>query len=163
MKQQPIVGSILHGFHKHPAYGAWKAFSQRCHNPNNPSYKNYGGRGIQVCRQWSRDPKAFVEWALANGYRKGLTIDRIDNDGDYSPSNCRWVTRTVQARNSRRLSANNTSGYRGVSQRGNRWLTQIKVDYKNIFLGSFASPKEAAHAYDSYVIRHGLEHTRNFS
>lgn len=152
-----------HGFCQRPVYRVWQDLNKRCGNPNSPNYKYYGGRGISVCKAW-RDAETFIRWAMANGYADTLTLDRVDNDGNYTPSNCRWTTRTVQSRNSRRLRSSNTSGYRGVSFDASRqrWQAKIKVDYKTLYLGRFDSPKEAAHAYDAYVIAHGLEHTLNF-
>lgn len=80
-------------------HGVWNNMKQRCTNENLPDYARYGGRGISVCDEWADSYEVFKKWALANGYCEGLTIDRIDNDGDYTPVNCRWVTNYVQARN----------------------------------------------------------------
>lgn len=73
----------------------------RCYNERCKSYGNYGGRGIRICDEWLEDAESFVEWALKNGYEDGLSIDRIDNDGDYDPGNCRWVTAAENNQNRR--------------------------------------------------------------
>lgn len=73
---------------------------QRCNNPNDRGYANYGGRGIALCSEWN-DYRAFEEWAMNNGYSKELELDRIDNDKGYSPDNCRWVKRIVNNHNRR--------------------------------------------------------------
>lgn len=73
----------------------------RCYNPNCPSYKDYGGRGISICDEWMENVDRFVEWSVANGYKRGLAIDRIDNDGNYSPDNCRWSTPAENNQNRR--------------------------------------------------------------
>lgn len=84
-----------------PLYRVWNSMKARCTVETCDMYHNYGGRGIGICVEWAEDPAAFVCWALAAGYRSGLSIDRIDNDADYSPDNCRWVSQTEQCRNKR--------------------------------------------------------------
>lgn len=87
----------------------WNDMKQRCGNPNNPVFNNYGGRGIKVCDEWLNNFEAFFDWAIATGYkpdakRGECTLDRIDNDGDYEPFNCRWVDMKVQSNNRRQRS-----------------------------------------------------------
>ena len=78
----------------------WRGMRYRCNNPTNPAYKWYGARGIKICSDWF-DFGKFVLWAYTNGYSDELTLDRIDNDGDYTPDNCRWATRKQQGSNKR--------------------------------------------------------------
>jgi len=158
-------GSTTHGKHKSRIYQCYHDMKNRCYNKKSEVYKYYGGRGIKVCKKWTNNFEAFEKWALKNNYTDDLTIDRKDNDGNYKPRNCRWTTRTIQSRNTRKLSVNNKSGYRGVSisKKGKKWIAQIKINNKTIRIGGFNKKKKAAKAYDNYIIKHNLEHTKNFN
>lgn len=95
------TGSIKHGQSKTALYNVWNAIISRCENPNSGSYHRYGDRGITMCREWREDYIEFHDWAMANGYKAGLTVERKNNDLGYSPENCVLATRTTQARNRR--------------------------------------------------------------
>ena len=147
-----------HGFGYTRIYKIWGDFKNRVLNPKNKSYNDYGGRGITICDEWKNDFKSFYDWAMSNGYSDELSIDRIDNDGNYEPSNCRWTTRTIQSRN-QRIPKNNTSGYKGVSfsKNSNLYRVRIFVNKKTINLGYFKTAVEGAIAYNNYIIENNLE------
>ncbi len=82
-------------------YRIWLNMKTRCNNPRVKDYKNYGGRGIKICDEWQHSYQSFCDWATLHGYLENLTIDRINNDGNYEPSNCRWATYKEQRHNQR--------------------------------------------------------------
>lgn len=95
-----IKRCTTHGDSGKRLYAIWRGIKNRCLNPNENCYPSYGGRGISICPEWM-DYSIFKEWALNNGYQEDLTIDRIDVNGNYTPSNCRWIPFILQARNKR--------------------------------------------------------------
>lgn len=107
-------------------YSVWRAMHSRCENSHSKDYKRYGARGIRVCEEWE-DYDQFYWWAIWSGYRDGLSIDRINNDGNYEPSNCRWVDVTEQSRNRR---SNRHITYQGEKRCISEWaeLTGIHKD-----------------------------------
>lgn len=118
-----------HGWSRKPLYYVWKSMKARCSNKNLPSYKNYGGRGITVCEEWADDFELFKEWAFSSGYKEGLSIDRIDNNGNYEPKNCKWSD-AVEQQNNRRSVVNVT--YNGVTQSIAKWAREIGVSEATI-------------------------------
>lgn len=153
-------------YYNHRLHEIYKTMVQRTTNANRSNASEYYiDKGITVCSEWLEDRETFFKWAQENGYEETLTLDRVEGDKGYSPENCRWATRTTQARNTRLIQKNNTSGFRGVSLTKDKakWRARITVDSKEILLGTFDTPLEAALDYDNYVLSNNLEHTRNFA
>ena len=152
LKTHGLIGTRL--------YRIWINIKTRTLNPKTRQFNDYGGRGITICDEWKNDFMPFYNWAMSKGYEenKGLSIDRIDNDGNYCPENCRWTTRIVQGRN-QRVYKNNTSGYKGVRfiKDRNKYGSYINVNKKGVFLGYFKTAVEGAIAYNNYIIENNLE------
>ena len=154
---------IIHNLSGHRLYSTWKNMIYRCEDVNNVNFKHYGERGISVCEEW-HNVENFIE-DMYPTYIDGLTLDRIDVNGNYCKDNCRWVNQSTQNRNTRKLYSHNKSGYRGVSfnKRTNKYVAQVHIKNYPIQLGYFINAIEAAKARDKYVIDNNLEHTLNFS
>lgn len=122
----------------------WSGMKQRCLNPNSTGYHNYGGRGVSVCESWTNDFQSFARWAMLNGYRNTLQIDRIDNDGSYAPDNCQFVTHRQNCSNKR-----NNNEIVGVfwDKERKKWKAEIRHQKKRYSLGRYDDKEIAAFAY----------------
>ncbi|MFA7287301.1 MAG: hypothetical protein WC055_00330 [Melioribacteraceae bacterium] len=164
-RERAAESNSTHGLYRHPLYNIWGLMMGRCYNKNGVQYKDWGGRGIIVCDEWKYNPELFIEWCLENGWVQGLEIDRENNDGNYEPNNCRFVTSQINIINMRLIQSNNTSGYRGVyyNKRKRSYCCQIGYNKKYILSESgFKTPEQAAKARDIFIIKNDLPHKLNF-
>ena len=114
-----------HGMCNTKIYKVWSSMKQRCLNLNDKAYKNYGGRGITFCREWE-DFEPFYEWAINNGYQEGLTLERIDNNGNYCSQNCMWITKSKQSSNTRNCVK---LTYNGKTKIMTEWADELDIPY----------------------------------
>lgn len=129
--------NTTHGLTYTILYRIWRGIISRCNIPSASGYENYGGRGITVCEEWHNDFQAFYEWAYANGYKEEIlpngrskwTIDRIDVNGNYEPSNCRWITVQGQSNNRR---SNYPIEYNGRTQTIAEWAKELGINYHTL-------------------------------
>lgn len=130
-----------------PLYGVWNTMKQRCYNPNNHKYKNYGERGIAVCSDWKNNFWSFYHWAISNGYQRGLTLDRINVNGNYEPSNCRWVNQKIQQNNRRN---NYITNGKTIAE----WADKSEFSYTTIRkrIESGMTPEEALSTPDRHFV-----------
>ena len=139
---------------RHPLWSTWQNMKQRCTNPNNKDYKYYGARGITVCDQWQAIDGLIA--SMGDRPTQAHTLERVDNDGHYSPENCVWATRETQARN-QRVARNNKSGLSGVCQRHTgKWRAYFLINGKHTDLGTFDALLDAAAARKSAEARYWL-------
>ena len=148
-----------HGLESNKFYSTYNAMWARCFNPKNKAYKYYGGRGITICEEWL-DITNFIAWVESTHPNiEGVSLDRIDVDGNYEPNNCRWADASTQALN-KRMMKSNTSGYVGVhwDKSKDKWVASIRINNKPIKIGTFLTKEEAVLARDNYIIQNNLPH-----
>lgn len=124
-KERASEANKTHGQTKTRLYRIYAGMKSRCYNPNEPAYKNYGGRGITICPEWQMF-EPFKKWAMLHGYDDNLSIDRIDNNKGYSPENCRWTDRKTQNNNQR---SNRLISYKGKTQTMKQWSEEYDINY----------------------------------
>lgn len=134
-------------------YWAWKSMKQRCLNPKCRAYRNYGARGIGVCDEWM-EFEPFCEWALNNGWEKGRDLDRVDNDGDYEPSNCRWTTRRENVNNRRNTTMLTVDG---VTRPGTEWARMLGIPTGTVKAWAITHSKGYAEAMIADVMENGYK------
>jgi len=114
------------GLRHHPLYNVWANIKQRCLNKKQPKYNDYGGRGIKICKEWENSFECFYNWCLNNSWGKGLEIDRVNNNGDYEPNNCRFVSRSINMNNTR---ANTIIEYNNEIKTLAEWAEKLNIPY----------------------------------
>lgn len=151
----------IHGLSNTRTYRIWKTMNSRCKNPKATHYDKYGGRGISVCDRWDiKKGGSFLNFLEDMGECPDeLTLERVDNDGNYTKENCKWVKRHINCQN-RRIFKNNSSGKSGVKwhKHSRKWLAFISVDKKEIDLGSYFLFTQALTARQIGEIKYGYKH-----
>ncbi len=138
------------GVSKLPEYQIWASMKDRCNNPNSQVYFKYGARGIKVCDRWLQGFENFYK-DMGDKPTPQHSIDRKDNDGDYTTKNCRWATKTEQSIN--RNTKPGISGYRGVLKNGKKWSPHIALHCKTYTFGSYNTPEEAAYVREQVALQ----------
>jgi hypothetical protein len=155
--QREIVTIVkrTHGKSSTRLHRIWSAMRARCHNKNSHEYFRYGGRGISVCEEWRNSFEAFYDWSMRNGYADNLSIDRINNDGNYEPSNCRWATNRVQASNKR---TTRLIEYKGEKKMLMDWAETLKLNYHTLASRLYSGRWTIEEAFSTPKLSSGKPH-----
>lgn len=126
-KETRFLNNKKHGLSKHPLYKTWHNIRARCKNPNATKYNLYGGKGIKICYEWDNSFKNFYDWSIKNGWEKGLTIERKDNNKNYEPNNCKWANYKEQNNNT---SQNHKLTFKGKTMNIVQWAEYLNISQK---------------------------------
>lgn len=152
--QRDIVSKIAtkHGMHNSREMNSWKSMIQRCTNPNCTTYEDYGGRGISICKRWKKFENFYEDMGERPLYH---SLERIDNNGDYGPDNCKWATQSEQSRN-QRIRTSNTSGITGINwdKVRKKWQSRFFINNTSVYLGRFESMEDAIKAIEEAEIKY---------
>jgi hypothetical protein len=153
-KEMATKANTIHGLSETSLFKIWSGIKGRCFNLRAKSYKYYGGRGITLCDEWL-EFLPFYEWAMIHGYQKRLTIERVDNDGNYCPGNCVFATWVEQAHN-QGVRKDNRTGHAGIhwNRKCKKYVVYINNNLKRIHLGSFVNIQDAATARKAAEIKY---------
>jgi hypothetical protein len=139
-------------------HNIWKNMKARCYNKHNPSYKDYGAKGVVICEEWLNNYSNFKAWADSHNYSDKLSIDRIDPAGNYEPSNCRWANNSTQTANQRpRIKSNGLCT--GIHPHNRKFKVMITVEGEINYLGLFDTLEEAVTTRNTFIINNSLPHT----
>lgn len=141
----------------HPLYSIWTNMKRRCYDARREAYKTYGARGITICDEWKNDYRIFFDWAINNGWYPGLTIDRKDVNGNYEPSNCRWVTKSVNSKENKQKSLLIT--YNGETHNIREWGRILNIPYSNLYFRVFVHNMPIERAFSKISLSPFREYT----
>ena len=148
-----------HKYSTHRLYSTWRDMLRRCYDERTKTYDYYGGRGIKVCERWHKIEN-FME-DMSGSHIDGLTLDRIDSNGNYEPSNCRWATKTEQSTN-QRIRKDNKTGYVGIYKKeNNKYTATVRAFGKSKYLGTFSNIMDAVITRDNFIKDNNLQNATN--
>lgn len=148
-----------HGMHGTNLYKRWKSMKARCNQKSYHAYARYGGRGIKVCERWEKDFMNFYN-DMKDTYFEGAELDRINNNGNYTSENCRWVSHEENCNNRQKYKTN--SGYTGVHKKGNSYQVNISHKRKTIYVGSYQTLEKAVVARKEFIKDFNMKHNTNY-
>lgn len=142
--------NTTHNLSKTTIYKKYLGIKERCFNKNCEAYKYYGGRGITVCDEWKNNFQNFYDWAMSNGYKDDLTIERIDFNGNYCPANCKWIPRSEQTKNRRNV---HKITYKGKTQSLSDWARELNISFNTLYQRVITSKWNITKSFEKPILK----------